>query len=54
MTVTLWGLQAHEFEDLKTEYQRPNIVLIVTGTKAIKYKYDGNIQINNQLAYLTY
>nr|XP_017251222.1 PREDICTED: replication protein A 70 kDa DNA-binding subunit C-like [Daucus carota subsp. sativus] len=37
MTVTLWGQQAHQFEDLKNEYQRPNIVLIVTGTKAVMY-----------------
>lgn len=45
MTVTLWGQQAHQFEDLKNEYQRPNIVLIVTGTKAVMY--NGNIHFNN-------
>ncbi|KAK1353856.1 hypothetical protein POM88_052221 [Heracleum sosnowskyi] len=37
MTITLWGLQAHQFEDLKSEYQRPNVVLIVTGTKAVLF-----------------
>ncbi|KAK1385742.1 hypothetical protein POM88_023477 [Heracleum sosnowskyi] len=37
MTITLLGLQAHQFEDLKSEYQRPNVVLIVTGTKAVLF-----------------
>lgn len=49
MIITLWGLQAHEFDELKTKYQRPIVVLIVTGTKAVTFKYNGNIQIHNQL-----
>lgn len=47
ITITLWGLQAHQFEDLKSEYQRPNVILIVTGTKAVMFK--GIIPFNNRL-----
>lgn len=48
ITITLWGLQAHQFEDLKSEYQRSNVILIVTGTKAVMFK--GNLPFKNYLA----
>lgn len=48
ITITLWGQQAYQFEDLKSEYNQPNVILIVTGTKAIIF--NGNIQFNINLA----
>lgn len=38
ITVTLWGDQAHKFEELKPEFQKPNVILIVSGTKAVTFK----------------